>query len=98
MPHFSALQSRCPLLPLYPTPALSCYAPVPHPCPCASLQVKAAPACPPPPPAAPPPPQVKGCLNRDEMVAATSGSYLQRVHVVVGTPECVAQVANEPGR
>lgn len=41
--------------------------------------------------------KVRGVLNKEELVMAVGTAYLRHCHVVVGTPTCIAQVAEESG-
>ncbi|KAK9816599.1 hypothetical protein WJX72_002558 [[Myrmecia] bisecta] len=40
--------------------------------------------------------KVKGLLDKEEVLLAKNNGYLRSVHVVVGTPACLAEVCSEP--
>jgi hypothetical protein len=40
--------------------------------------------------------QVRGCLDKEEVLRAKNAGYLHRCHVVVGTPRCLAECLAEP--
>lgn len=39
---------------------------------------------------------VKGCLDKEEVLRAKNANYLRSCHVVVGTPECLAECLTGP--
>ena len=42
------------------------------------------------------PVQVKGVLDKEEVLFAKTQSYLYGAHVVVGTPDCLAELSQQP--
>lgn len=40
--------------------------------------------------------QVRGILDKEEVVRAKAAGYVAGCHVVVGTPDCLAEVLQEP--
>lgn len=40
--------------------------------------------------------QVKGVLDKEEVLRSKNNGWLFAAHVVVGTPECLAELAMEP--
>ena len=40
--------------------------------------------------------QVKGVLDKEEVLFAKTQSYLYGAHVVVGTPDCLAELSQQP--
>jgi hypothetical protein len=40
--------------------------------------------------------QVRGCLDKEEVLRVKNAGYVARCHVVVGTPDCLAEVLQEP--